>query len=88
MRLCPTNREVAGSIPECVTEISYCHNLSGCNIKLESTEFLTEMSTRAVTDVPIVFKSGTLKAGTGFFSLFTFLQESVEEHFILLYITE
>jgi len=46
------------------------------------------MSTRAVTDVPIVFKSGTLKAGTGFFSLFTFLQESVEEHFILLYITE
>ena len=84
LRLSSTNSEVAGSIPDGVIGISYCHNLSGRTIKLESNKFLTEMSTRDVSDEPNVFKSGTLRAYAGLFSLFTSLQERGEEHFILL----
>jgi len=84
LKFCATSWDAAGSIPDGVIGIPYCHNLSGGTIKLQSTKFLREMSTRAVIDVPIAYKSGTFGACAGFFSLLTFLQQRGEGHFILL----
>jgi hypothetical protein len=44
LRHCATNREIAGWIPHCVTEIFHWRNPSGPTTALESTQPLTEMS--------------------------------------------
>jgi len=44
-RNCATSRKVAGSIPDCVSEISDLHIPSGRTMALGLTEPLTEMST-------------------------------------------
>ena len=49
LRCCATNREVAGSIPEGVIAIFYCHNPSDRAVALGSTQPLTEMSTRSIS---------------------------------------
>jgi hypothetical protein len=41
--------EVAGSIPNGIIGISQCHNTSGRTMALESTQPLTEMSTRNIS---------------------------------------
>jgi hypothetical protein len=71
-----TNRKVAGSIPDGVIGIFQGHNPAGRTMALESTQPLTEMSTRCIswgkggrcvrlTTLPpscaVVMKSGTLK---------------------------
>ena len=44
-----TNRQVAGSIPDCVIGIFQWHNPSGRTMALGSTQPLTEMSTRCIS---------------------------------------
>jgi hypothetical protein len=46
LRHCATNRKVAGSIPDSVIWICHWHNPSGRTMALESTQPLTELSTR------------------------------------------
>jgi len=46
LRHCATSQEVAGSIPDGVTEIFYLHDPSDRTIALGSTQSLKEMSTR------------------------------------------
>ena len=46
---CATSRKVAGSIPDGVIGIFHWHNPSGRTMTLESTQPLTEMSTRNVS---------------------------------------
>jgi hypothetical protein len=76
MRHCATRRKVAGSIPDWVLGIFHWLNLSGRTMALESTQPLTEMSTRNISwgakggwcaglttchlRVPIVLKFGSL----------------------------
>jgi hypothetical protein len=50
LRHCATNRNVAGSIPDAV-RIFHRHNPSGRTMALESTQPLTEMSTRNILGV-------------------------------------
>jgi hypothetical protein len=78
LKLWDTSWDVTGSIPDGVIGISYCHNLSGCTIKLQLTKSVTEMSTRTVTDLPIVFKSGNLRTCTDFFPLLPFYSTEEE----------
>jgi hypothetical protein len=47
--LCATNRKVAGSIPSGVIGIFHWRNPSGRTMALESTQPLTEMSTRNIS---------------------------------------
>jgi hypothetical protein len=49
LRLCTTNRKIAGSIPDGVIGIFHWHNTFGCTMALESTQPLTEMSTRNIS---------------------------------------
>jgi hypothetical protein len=49
MRHCPTNRKVAGSIPDGVIGIFHWHNPFGRTMALGSTQPLTEMSTRNIS---------------------------------------
>jgi hypothetical protein len=42
---CATSRKVAGSIPDGVIRIFYCHNPSGHTMALGLTQPVTEMST-------------------------------------------
>ena len=49
LRCCVTNRKVAGSIPDGVTEIFHWHNPSDCPMALGSTQRVTEMSTRSIS---------------------------------------
>ena len=49
LRCCATNREVAGSIPDGVIGIFHSHNPSDRTVALESTQLLTEMSTRRIS---------------------------------------
>jgi hypothetical protein len=49
MRHCATNRKVAGSIPDGVSRIFHWYNPSGRTMVLESTQPLTEMSTRNIS---------------------------------------
>ena len=49
LRCCATNRTVAGSIPDDVIGIFYLHNPSDRTMALESTQPLTEMSTRSIS---------------------------------------
>jgi hypothetical protein len=49
LRYCATFRKVAGSIPDGVTGILQLHNPSDRTIALESTQPLTEMSTRRIS---------------------------------------
>jgi hypothetical protein len=49
LRHCPTNRKVAASIPGGVIGVFHWHNPSGRTRTLESTQPLTEMSTRNVS---------------------------------------
>jgi len=49
MRFWVTSQKVAGSIPHDVTGIFYWLNPSGCNMTLGSTQPLTEMSTRDIS---------------------------------------
>ena len=49
LRHCPTSRKVAGSVPDGVIGIFHWHNLSGRTMALESTQPLTEMSTRNIS---------------------------------------
>ena len=49
LRHCVTRREVAGSIPDYVIGIFHWHNPSGRTVALESTQPLTEMSTRNIS---------------------------------------
>jgi len=44
-----TSQKVAGSIPDGVIGIFHCYNPSGCTMTLESTQPLTEMSTRNIS---------------------------------------
>jgi hypothetical protein len=46
VRHCATSRKVAGSIPDEAIEIFNLPNRSTCTMALESTQPLTEMSTR------------------------------------------
>jgi hypothetical protein len=46
---CATNREVAGSIPDCFAGIFQCHKISGRIMTLGSSQPVTEMSTRNIT---------------------------------------
>jgi len=48
LRLCATNRKVAGSIPDGVIRIFHWHNPSDRTMVLGSTQPLTEMSTGTV----------------------------------------
>jgi hypothetical protein len=48
LRHCVMSRKVAGSIPDGVIGIIHWHNPSGCTVALESTQPLTEMSTRDI----------------------------------------
>ena len=76
LRYCATSRKVAGSIPDAVIGIFYCHNPSGRIMTLRLTQPLTEMSTRNIfwgvmaagswgwpyhLHVPSVLKSGSLR---------------------------
>ena len=45
----PTNRQVAGSIPDGVTGIFQLHNPAGRTMALGSTQPVTEMSTRCIS---------------------------------------
>jgi hypothetical protein len=49
LRHCDTNRKVAGSIPDGVIGIFHWHNPSGHTMALESTQPLTELSTRNIS---------------------------------------
>ena len=49
LRHYPTNRQVAGSIPDGVIGIFQWHNPSGRTVALGSTQLLTEMSTRCIS---------------------------------------
>jgi len=49
LRCCATNRKVPGSIPDCVIGIFHLHNPSDRNMALESTQPVTEMSTRSIS---------------------------------------
>ena len=49
LRCCATNRKVAGSIPDRVIGIFHWHNPSDRTMALESTQPLTEMSTRSIS---------------------------------------
>jgi hypothetical protein len=49
LRYCATNRKVAGSIPDGVIEIFHWHNPSDRTMDLESTQPVTEMSTRSIS---------------------------------------
>jgi hypothetical protein len=49
LRHCATNPKVAGSIPDSVVGIFYWHNPSGRTMSLESTQSLTDMSTRNIS---------------------------------------
>ena len=49
LRRCATNREVAGSIPDGVIGIFHWHHPSDRTMALESTQPLTEMSTRSIS---------------------------------------
>ena len=49
LRCCATNRNVAASIPDGVIGIFYRHNPSDRTMALESTQPLTEMSTRRIS---------------------------------------
>ena len=75
LRHCATSRRVAGSIPDGVIENFHWHNPSGRTMALETTQPLTEMSTRNISwgvetagalgwpyhlHVPTVLKSGSL----------------------------
>jgi hypothetical protein len=46
---CATRRNVAGSIPDGVTEIFHWHNRFGRTMALGSTQPLTEMRTRNIS---------------------------------------
>ena len=46
---CATNRNVAGSIPDCVIGIFHSHNSPDRTMTLGSTQPLTEMSTRRIS---------------------------------------
>jgi hypothetical protein len=48
LRHCATNRKATGSIPDGIIEMFHRHNPSGRRMALESTQPLTEMSTRNV----------------------------------------
>jgi hypothetical protein len=47
-KYCATSSKVAGSIADGVTGIFHCHKPSGHTMALESTQPLTEMSTRNI----------------------------------------
>jgi hypothetical protein len=49
LRLCATNRQVAGSFPDGVIGIFQWHNPVGRTMVLGSTQLLTEMSTRCIS---------------------------------------
>jgi hypothetical protein len=49
LRYCATNRKVAGSIPDGVIGIFHLHIPSDRTMALESTQLLTEMSTRSIS---------------------------------------
>jgi hypothetical protein len=49
LRQCATNRQIAGSIPDGVSEFFHWHNTSGRTMALGSTQPLTEMSTRNIS---------------------------------------
>jgi hypothetical protein len=49
LRYCATNQKVAGSIPDDVMEFFIDINPSDRNMALESTQSLTEMSTRSIS---------------------------------------
>jgi hypothetical protein len=49
LKYCATNRKVAGPNPDGVIRIFYWHNPSDRNMALESTQPLTEMSTRSIS---------------------------------------
>ena len=49
LRCCATSREVAGSIPDGVIGIFHRHNPSDRTVDPESTQLLTEMSTRRIS---------------------------------------
>jgi hypothetical protein len=49
LRHCATNRQVAGSIPDGVSEFFHWHNPFGRTVALGSTQPLTEMSTRIIS---------------------------------------
>jgi len=46
---CATSRKVAGSIPDGVIAMFHWHNISGCNMALESTQSSAEMSTMNIS---------------------------------------
>ena len=50
LRHCGTSRKVAGSIPDGVTGIFHWHNPSGRTVALDSTQPLTEVSTRSTPE--------------------------------------
>jgi hypothetical protein len=49
LRHCATNQKIAGSIPDDVTGIFHWHNHSGRTMALDSTQPLTEISTRNIS---------------------------------------
>ena len=49
LRHCATSRKVAGSIPDGVIVIFHWHNPPDLTMALESTQSLTEMSTRNIS---------------------------------------
>jgi hypothetical protein len=49
LRHCATNRQVAGSIPKCVSGIFNSHNPFGHSMTLGSTQPLTKVSTRNIS---------------------------------------
>jgi hypothetical protein len=49
LRHCATSRKIAGLIPDGVSGIFHCHNPSGHTMALESTQPLTEISTRNIS---------------------------------------
>ena len=49
LRHCATSRKVAGSIPDGVFGIFHWHNPSGRTMAVESTQPLTEMSTKIIS---------------------------------------
>jgi hypothetical protein len=49
LRYCATNRKEAGMIPDGDIGIFHCHNPSDRTTVLESTQPLTEMSTRSIS---------------------------------------
>jgi hypothetical protein len=49
LRCCATNRKVAGSIPDSVTESFHRHNPSDRSMTLGSSQPLTEMITRSIS---------------------------------------